>query len=71
MPIYEYQCKKCGKEFEVIQKMDEGGEDLKCPSCGAKKPEKIMSCCFSSLKGGETTSTSPSSSCGGGSSRFS
>ncbi len=26
MPIYEYRCLKCGKLFEVIQKMSEGGE---------------------------------------------
>ena len=23
MPIYEYQCKKCGKKFETIQKMSD------------------------------------------------
>src|SRR5262250_3331008 len=23
MPIYEYECKKCGKTFEVIQKMSD------------------------------------------------
>jgi len=71
MPIYEYQCKKCGKEFEVIQKMNEGGEALTCPSCGQKGPEKVMSCCFSSTKGSEFASPAPASSCGGGSSRFS
>jgi len=71
MPIYEYRCRKCEKVFEVIQKMDEGGEALKCPSCGQKRPEKVMSCCFSSSKGSESASPVPSSSCGGGSSRFS
>ena len=70
MPIYEYQCRKCGKQFEVIQKVGEGGASLKCPSCGQKGPEKVMSCCFSSTKSSESSSTS-SSSCGSGSSRFS
>jgi putative FmdB family regulatory protein len=23
MPIYEYRCKKCGKEFEIFQKMSD------------------------------------------------
>jgi len=23
MPIYEYRCKNCGKEFEVLQKVDD------------------------------------------------
>jgi putative FmdB family regulatory protein len=71
MPIYEYRCRKCEKVFEVIQKMDEGGAALKCPSCGQKGPEKVMSCCFSSSKGSESASPAPSSSCGGDSSRFS
>jgi len=67
MPIYEYRCRKCGKLFEKIQKVDEGGDSLKCPYCGGKKPEKVLSS-FSSLKGSESSSScSPA----GGSSRFS
>ena len=67
MPIYEYRCRKCGQVFERIQKVNEGGDNLTCPHCGKKKPEKILSS-FSSSKGSES-----SSSCGpsGGASRFS
>ena len=66
MPIYEYQCQKCGIIFEKIQIAKEGEEPLKCPTCGADRPQRILSG-FSS-KGSES-----SSSCGpvGGSSRFS
>ena len=66
MPIYEYRCRKCGKIFEKIQKVEEGGESLKCPYCQGKKPEKVLSS-FSSTKGSESTS-----SCGptGGPTRF-
>jgi len=71
MPIYEYQCRKCEKVFEVIQKMNEGGDKLKCPACGEPKPEKIMSCCSGFVKGSEFPSPPPASSCGGGSSHFS
>jgi putative FmdB family regulatory protein len=56
MPIYEYRCRKCEKIFEKIQKVDEGGDSLKCPYCGEKKPEKILSG-FSSLKGSESASS--------------
>jgi putative FmdB family regulatory protein len=52
MPIYEYRCRKCGKLFEKIQKVDEGGDSLKCPYCGGKKPEKVLSRCG---PGGEST----------------
>jgi len=66
MPIYEYRCRKCGKVFEKFQKISEGGDHLTCPSCGGKKPEKLLSS-FSSSKESDS-----SSSCGptGGSSRF-
>jgi len=66
MPIYEYRCRKCGEVFERFQKVNEGGDNLTCPYCGGRKPEKVLSS-FSSSKGSES-----SSSCGpgGGSSRF-
>lgn len=33
MPIYEYECKKCGERFEELQKMNDA--PLKsCPKCG-------------------------------------
>ena len=38
MPIYEYVCKKCGKEFEVL--VFNKDEKPECPACGAKKPVK-------------------------------
>ncbi|MBM4348748.1 MAG: zinc ribbon domain-containing protein [Deltaproteobacteria bacterium] len=67
MPIYEYQCRKCGEIFEKIQKPNEGVESVACPFCGEWEPEKILSG-FSSLRRSESTS-----SCGspGGSKRFS
>ncbi len=52
MPIYEYLCQKCKKVFEKLQKINEDGKSLKCPSCGEETPEKILSG-FSSSKGTE------------------
>jgi putative FmdB family regulatory protein len=66
MPIYEFRCRKCDEVFERFMKVDEGGDSLKCPYCGEKKPEKILSS-FSSSKGSESSSCGP----GGGSTRFS
>jgi len=56
MPIYEYQCRKCGEVFEKIQKVDEGGESLECPYCGEQNPDRILSG-FASLKGTESSSS--------------
>lgn len=35
MPLYEYECQKCGKHVEKIEKM-EGPHLKKCPSCGGR-----------------------------------
>lgn len=51
MPIYEYQCKACGHELEVIQKISE--EPLKfCPECGQPELSKLVSAAGFRLKGG-------------------
>ncbi len=42
MPIYEYNCKKCGHEFEEIV-YGEGTPE--CPKCGSTETQKLMSCC--------------------------
>jgi putative FmdB family regulatory protein len=33
MPLYEYECERCGHLFEVIQKFSDQPID-KCPKCG-------------------------------------
>ncbi|MDR1040562.1 MAG: zinc ribbon domain-containing protein [Deltaproteobacteria bacterium] len=49
MPIYEFTCRDCGKEFEELVLKD--GEGGTCPSCGAAGAEKRMSR-FRSKSGG-------------------
>ncbi len=49
MPIYEYQCTKCGEVFEAFQKITD--EPLgQCKFCGAKV-EKLISHSNFQLKG--------------------
>ncbi|MDQ7005905.1 MAG: zinc ribbon domain-containing protein [Acidobacteriota bacterium] len=50
MPIYEYQCQKCGHEFEKIQKFSDRPV-RRCPECGGKT-EKLISRSAFVLKGG-------------------
>ena len=49
MPIYEYKCRKCGKEFELFQRMTDPAAKS-CKFC--KGPvEKLMSLSTFHLKG--------------------
>ena len=40
MPLYEYECKKCGHRFEKIQKFSDPMLK-KCPECGGKVEQMI------------------------------
>lgn len=50
MPLYEYICPECKKEFEEIQKFSDPPLK-KCPHCGGKKVQKKMSLTSFQLKG--------------------
>jgi len=41
VPLYEYECRKCGKHFERIEKLD-GPYLKKCPNCGGRV-ERLVS----------------------------
>ena len=40
MPLYEYQCEKCGHRFEKIQKFSDKMVK-KCPDCGGRVEQMI------------------------------
>ena len=42
MPLYEYQCPKCGEQFEEIVPFSRADEVV-CEKCGYEKPERLMS----------------------------
>jgi putative FmdB family regulatory protein len=64
MPIYEYHCKSCGKNFECLII---GGSKPECTACRSKKVSKLMSSFgfVSKSGGGQTVKTAAGSSCGG------
>lgn len=42
VPVYEYKCEACSYEFEIRVTMTEA-EQVCCPKCGAKRPQRILS----------------------------
>lgn len=65
MPIYEYHCDNCDKDFECLVF---GNEQPDCPVCNSKKVDKLMSACsfFSKGSHGQTVKAAASdSSCSG------
>ena len=51
MPVYEYKCNACGREFEVQQRMSDP-ELTDCEVCGKPAVERLISRTAFSLKGG-------------------
>jgi len=49
MPLYEYQCQKCGHRFERIQKFSDP-HVKKCPKCGGPV-EQVLSAPAVQFKG--------------------
>ncbi|MFC2022691.1 FmdB family zinc ribbon protein [Chloroflexota bacterium] len=43
MPIYEYECKKCGERFELFRSIKDSDNDTRCPKCGKEFPERLFS----------------------------
>ena len=43
MPIYEYECQKCGHHFEFL--VLSTGPAAECPECQSKKLNKLISLC--------------------------
>ncbi len=50
MPIFEYQCKGCGQNFEKLVRAD---TRLECPACQSMALEKKLSVFATSHSGGE------------------
>ncbi|HID86080.1 MAG TPA: zinc ribbon domain-containing protein [Anaerolineae bacterium] len=60
MPIYEYQCQKCGATFEKFVRSSSAQIELRCPECGSEEVRKVFSLFatsgFSSSRLGSATS---------------
>ena len=66
MPMYEYRCAACGKEFERYVATSAGA--AVCPSCASGDVKRKLSVFALKSDGGSVASTMPSAGgcCGGG-----
>ncbi len=53
MPIYEYECQKCGKVFENFYATYGQSKNVKCPVCSDEKPLKLITS-FAGKTGGNS-----------------
>jgi putative FmdB family regulatory protein len=59
MPIYEYECPKCGKRFELRRSISDDDGNIKCPNCGAEKPQRVISVFMTGSNKGNCAPSSP------------
>jgi putative FmdB family regulatory protein len=63
MPIYEYVCQDCKKEFESIRPMSQADEPIPCAVCGAQHTKRKLSRFFAE-SGGRAVSGMSEPTCG-------
>lgn len=56
MPVFEYVCKSCSKQFETLVR---GADQPACPDCGGEQLEKLFSV-FATAVAGPRASAAPS-----------
>jgi putative FmdB family regulatory protein len=43
MPVYEFNCSKCGERFEVMGNYAEREKEHACPKCGSTEVKQAIS----------------------------
>lgn len=64
MPIYEYTCMKCEKDFEYL--VLGGSDSVTCPVCEGNKVKRMISACSFKSKGSDGGYSSASASSASG-----
>lgn len=43
MPLYEYHCRKCGQDFELMRRVAQMDAAAKCPHCASRATRRKLS----------------------------
>lgn len=66
MPLYEYRCNTCGKQFEKMVSFAEADHKPECPECRSKDTQKRLSLFAAAGSSTAGTGATLSSNCGSG-----
>jgi putative FmdB family regulatory protein len=61
MPLFEYECRACGHQFEHLSRE---GQTATCPSCRGSDLQKLLSVFAVNANGGKTARPTASGPCG-------
>ena len=65
MPIYEFSCSSCDKDFEELVFKASEIDEVTCPECGTDHVSRKMSACASAPRSaGAAASSGTSAGCG-------
>ncbi|NLZ26558.1 MAG: zinc ribbon domain-containing protein [Chloroflexi bacterium] len=43
MPLYEYECQHCGRQFELLRPFSQADSPAECPACLKKEAKRLPS----------------------------
>ena len=42
MPLYDFQCRECDREFTLVLSLEEPAKTHRCPNCRSKDIERVI-----------------------------
>ena len=66
MPIYEYQCEGCTKQFSLMQSVHTNPGETVCPACGTARLQRLISRFAAKTYGAGDADPSGGTSCSSG-----
>jgi putative FmdB family regulatory protein len=64
MPLYEYECKDCGKKFDMLRTMRDADAPVVCVRCESQRTKRLLSR-FNAQSGGHAVAGRSSCNCSG------